>query len=75
MRRTCLLFLAFLFSFSYVYAQPTGGTVRGTVTDNSGAVVPAATVSLTGNGVERSAQTQADGSYVFQGVTPGQYTV
>ncbi|MBV9742642.1 MAG: TonB-dependent receptor, partial [Acidobacteriia bacterium] len=39
------------------------------------AVVPAATVSLTGNGVERSAQTQADGSYVFQGVAPGQYTV
>ncbi|HLI83200.1 MAG TPA: carboxypeptidase regulatory-like domain-containing protein [Bryobacteraceae bacterium] len=65
----CVLFLAPSFG------QPAAGTIRGVVTDNSGAVVPAATVTLSGNGVERSAQTQADGSYVFQGLAPGQFSV
>src|SRR3974390_1882 len=56
-------------------AQTPGSSIRGVVTDNSGAVVPAATVSLTGIGLQRSAQTQADGSYTFQNVPPGQLTV
>ncbi len=57
------------------WGQTATGTIRGVVTDNSGAVVPAATVTLTGNGLERSAQTQADGSYVFQGLPSGQFSV
>lgn len=75
LRRICFLFSGFLLSLACAFAQPATGTIRGVVTDNSGAVVPAATVTLTGNGSEKSAQTQADGSYAFQGLAPGQFTV
>src|SRR5689334_11039724 len=57
------------------WAQTPSGTVKGTVADNSGAVIPATTVTLTGNGAAKTGQTQADGSYTFTGVAPGQYTV
>src|ERR1035438_8668647 len=40
-----------------------------------GGVIPAANVTLTGKGVTKTAQTQVDGSYVFPGLAPGQYTV
>jgi Carboxypeptidase regulatory-like domain len=75
LRSICLLLLSFLLVVSGAFGQPANGMIRGVVTDNSGAVVPAATVTLTGSGVERSAQTQADGTYVFQGLGPGQFTV
>jgi hypothetical protein len=56
-------------------AQPTSGTVKGALTDDSGGVIPAANVSLTGRGISKTAQTQADGTYVFSGLAPGDYTV
>ena len=40
-----------------------------------GAVIPAAPCTLSGNGVTKTAQTQADGSYIFPGLPPGEYTV
>jgi hypothetical protein len=64
--------LAALAAFSQTAA--TGG-LRGIMTDDSGAVIPAAKVTLTGNGVNKTAQTQADGSYTFVGLPPGQYRV
>jgi hypothetical protein len=73
-----LALLAF-FSAVLALAQSTGsvkgGTVKGTLTDSSGAVIPAAAVTLAGPGPNRSAQTQADGSYTFNGLAPGSYTV
>jgi len=45
------------------------------MTDDSGAIIPAAVVNLTGKGGTKSAQTQADGTYTFTGLAPGQYTV
>ena len=60
---------------SSAMAQTGTGTLRGTMTDDSGGVIPAANVTLTGKGVTKTAQTQVDGSYVFQGLAPGQYTV
>ena len=76
-RYICAFLLAVALFVSNAMAQPgaTTGTLRGTMTDNSGAVIPAAKVTLTGRGVTKTAQTQADGSYVFQGLAPGQYTV
>ncbi|HYW42593.1 MAG TPA: carboxypeptidase regulatory-like domain-containing protein [Bryobacteraceae bacterium] len=57
-------------------AQQVSGTIRGVLTDDSGAVIPAASVSLSGtNGLDRKAQTQADGSYTFPALPPGQYTI
>ena len=66
-----LLFAAFL--AGSCWAQT--GTVRGVMTDDSGAVVPAASVTLTGNGKTLNAQTQVDGTYSFTAVPPGQYHV
>ncbi|HWC97842.1 MAG TPA: carboxypeptidase regulatory-like domain-containing protein [Candidatus Sulfopaludibacter sp.] len=49
--------------------------MKGALTDDSGAVIPAATVSITGNGATKTAQTQADGSYTFTGLRPGSYSI
>jgi hypothetical protein len=63
-----------LFTFCSAAQQPTG-TVKGILSDDSGAVIPAANVSLVNNATSKTAQTQADGSYTFSGLAPGQYTV
>ncbi|MGD0777294.1 MAG: TonB-dependent receptor [Candidatus Solibacter sp.] len=77
LRYICAFLLAVALFVSPAMAQPAAstGTLRGTMTDNSGAVIPAAKITLTGRGVTKNAQTQADGTYVFQGLAPGQYTV
>ena len=52
------------------------GRIRGVVTDQSGALVPAARVTLTGG--RRKTETRltgTDGSYSFTGLTTGEYTV
>jgi hypothetical protein len=75
LRRIGFLLLIATLSVSIVLAQPTTGTVKGILTDDSGAVIPAASVTLAGNGVTKTAQTQGDGTYTFAGLAPGQYTV
>ena len=59
-------------------AQSTGSaTVRGTIRDPQGAVVPNANVTLVNERTkeERKATTNDEGGYVFAAVTPGTYTV
>jgi hypothetical protein len=71
------LFLAFTFCTSFgavAYAQASG-SLRGEVLDPTGAVVPGATVSITGNGLTRTAVSDGRGSYEIDGVAPGSYTV
>ena len=75
LRHMSVFLLAATLFASSAMAQPGTGTLRGTMTDDSGAVIPAANVTLTGNGVAKTAQTQADGTYVFQGLAPGPYAV
>jgi hypothetical protein len=56
--------------------SPNGGTVTGNVKDTTGAIIPGATVTLTGDdGKTLQAQTGADGVYTFRGVAPGTYSV
>ncbi|MEO8370523.1 MAG: TonB-dependent receptor [Candidatus Solibacter sp.] len=74
LRRSLVLLLVAALSLASAFAQSTG-TVHGAMTDDSGAIIPAAVVNLTGKGVTKSAQTQADGTYTFTGLAPGQYTV
>jgi len=45
------------------------------LSDNSGAVIPGASISISGNGTQRTAGTQADGSFSVTGLPPGDYTV
>ncbi len=77
LRTICVFLVTAALLLCLAQAQTPGtGTLRGTMTDDSGAVIPAANVTLTGaGGVKKTAQTQADGSYVFQGLAPGQYAV
>ena len=75
LRRIGLILSAVALVALCAIAQQTFGTLRGTMTDDSGAVIPAANITLTGNGATKTAQTQADGTYTFQGLAPGQYTV
>src|SRR5258708_3677926 len=58
-------------------AQTFRGTVLGTVTDASGAVISGANVSVrnVNTGQERTTQTSADGSYTVPELPIGSYTV
>src|SRR4051794_30553349 len=69
------LFILLVLAVASSFAQTTAGSIRGVLTDDSGGVIPAATVTLTGNGVQKSTQSQGDASYAFTGLAPGQYPV
>lgn len=67
-----------LLSFSLTaFAQTSRGTVSGTVTDQAGAVVPGATVTLTNTAtsVARTTTSNDEGLYRFDAVDLGTYTV
>ena len=75
-RSTLLLLLTAILAAGCLSAQTPGtGSIRGVMTDDSGAIIPAATVTVSGNGGNRSVQTQADGSYTVVGLAPGTYRV
>jgi hypothetical protein len=59
-----------------LFAQSTG-TINGSVTDASGGVVPAATVTATlvDQQVRRSVTTGGDGYYSFSALPPGRYSI
>jgi Carboxypeptidase regulatory-like domain len=74
-----LLFLVLLVSLWSVpaYPQAVTGTIVGTVTDSSGAVVPGATVTLTnaGTGASRVVTTDREGEYTAPSLPIGKYRV
>jgi len=72
------IFLVFLLLAAVsLSAQTFRGTILGTVTDPTGAVVAGAkvTVKNTGTGLERTTETSADGSYSVPELPIGTYTV
>jgi len=75
-RLSALLALALLI-VPGLYAQAVNGTLLGTVTDSSGAAVPAAKVVITetNTGISRNGDTGGAGTYVFPNLPPGTYTV
>ena len=77
-KRSLLLVMVLLLSAATsVWAQTFRGTVLGTVTDTSGAVIAGATVKIhnVDTGLERATQTSADGSYNVPELPIGTYTV
>jgi hypothetical protein len=77
-RRGAGVVLAIFFAFTgAIFAQtPTTGQVSGVVTDPSGAVVLAATVSVTSAaGVARQVSTDEQGRYVAPLLPPGTYKI
>ena len=76
--KVLVIFVLGLFmSAAVAFGQsPTGG-VNGTVTDETGGVIPGVTLTLTnqGTGIAASAVTNASGVYAFVSVAPGAYTL
>ncbi len=70
----CLFILA---ATAHLSAQLSTAAVNGTVRDQSGAVIPGATVTLTAveTSVKRVTTSNSAGAYVFTSITPGRYTV
>jgi len=69
-----LFLLALLIVSQPIRAQT--ATLRGQIMDETGAVVPGATVTLNGPaGGARTVTSASDGSYSFSALTPGNYTV
>jgi hypothetical protein len=60
-----------------IQAQTATGSLSGTITDPSNAVVPAATITLVNaaTGSERSAVSSSTGTFDFQALQPGTYTI
>jgi outer membrane receptor protein involved in Fe transport len=75
MMRTCLELAAFTLLAASGVAQTSRGTLSGSVTDASGALVAGARVALTHtqNGVRRSTVSNEAGIYRFDAVDPGLY--
>ena len=64
------------FNICGVVAQQSLGTLRGKVSDELGGVIIGATVTATdAAGVEKTAETDEQGNYVFTGLPPGRYTL
>ena len=74
----CVCLSALLFAAGALgMAQTTTATLSGQVTDESGAVLPGAqlTVSNTATGVSRTLVTDAGGRFVAPQLAPGSYEV
>ena len=77
--RTALLsgLVLLVLSLATMQAQVQNGTIRGTVTDPTGAVIPDATVTVSSKetGLNLHGTTNKDGLYTFAQLIPGNYTV
>jgi hypothetical protein len=60
-----------------VVGQATTGSLNGSATDQSGAVVAGATITIVNNatGAERSTVSNSGGTFDFQALQPGTYTI
>ncbi len=74
-RLLCIsLFCLAIFAVPLLHAQ-NSGSLHGQVTDPSGAIVPGASVQLSGGGKNFSATSGGDGSYSFGTLPSGSYTL
>jgi hypothetical protein len=75
-----VFFVSLLLALSLVprvFAQNVTGSVRGTVTDEQGAAIAGANVTITNadTGYSRSDKSDKDGAYAFQSLPIGHYTL
>src|SRR5438270_2685024 len=77
MRKFASLLLFFLLALSSVSFAQGQGSIVGTVTDPSGAVLPGAKITVieTGTGLSRTTTTDSQGYYVVSSMKPSQYTI
>src|SRR5205085_5451297 len=75
--RISVLFFALLLLTTSLFAQSSGGSLSGRVTDETGAALPGVTVTATNDatGTTRTDVSAKDGSYHFESIPIGTYTV
>jgi hypothetical protein len=75
-RLTWLTFTLF-FTFTTIQAQEKSGSIAGTVSDDSDAVLPGVTVALTNKSTHRITRetTGSYGNYTMRDIEPGEYSV
>ena len=73
-KATCFIFVSFLLC-PVLMAQRTTGTILGTVSDATGAVIPGAEITVThaDTGLSRTAVSDDLGAYVMSSLPPGLY--
>ena len=71
------VWLLWLCGSSLALAQVAAGSLTGHVSDQAGAAVPGATVTVTATGtnLSRTSVTASDGAYLIPGLAPGSYQV
>jgi len=76
-RRPFVVFCLALLLAAPASAQVDTGTIVGTVKDQSGAILPGATVTITheGQSIVLTAVTRADGTYIFTPIRSGTYSI
>jgi len=75
-RRFASIVLVVLMAAVFALGQQGRGTLRGIVKDELGGTVTGATVTLIDQtGTAKTATTNGEGAYVFNGLTPGKYSV
>jgi len=76
MRKTLFILVVLIPLAFPIFAQAQTSTLSGKVTDATGAVIPQATVVVTGaDGSQKAATTDAVGAFQIQSLAPGAYTV
>ena len=60
---------------STFFGQQTTGNLRGVVADPTGAIIPGASITLSGNGKTLSTTSGGTGNYQFNGLPAGLYTL
>ena len=71
-----MLFGAFIFCANLAGAQSQTGSIHGTITDPTGAVIPSSSVTVAGaDGQSHTATSGATGAYAVENLAPGDYTL
>src|SRR5829696_5924455 len=74
--RICTLGLLVVLTAALAVAQQARGTLRGLITDELGAAIVGANVTLTdATGAQKKTTTNGEGVYNFVGLAPGKYTL
>ncbi len=75
LEKVLLVLLVLALAFPSMVVAQSGGSLRGQVSDPSGAVVPGAAVTLTQGSIVLNGQSGNDGVYLFKAVPSGSYTL
>ncbi len=71
-----LVYLFCLLVGGTAVAQQSTGAIRGSILDATGAVIPEASVTVTGSKTApRNTMASTEGNYIFSGLQPGEYIV